>query len=214
MVGKDKSVSDSTLKRLPLYLYFLKNISDKTLKSISCTNISQEFGFDPTQVRKDIAATGIVGMAKVGYSIDELIEKIESFLGWKDSNGAFLVGVGDLGKTLLGYRSFKTDNGFDIVAGFDNDDSIVGSYICHRRIFHISKLPDLSKRMNVKIGVIAVPEKNAQEVADSMVEAGIKGIWNFSMVSLKVGADVIVENTRLSTDLAVLTNRLHMSVKQ
>ncbi len=213
MVNKSKSASDSTLKRLPLYLYFLKSIADENLKFISCTNISQEFGFDPTQVRKDIAETGIVGIAKIGYKADDLINKIESFLGWNKVNEAFLVGIGDLGKTLLGYRNFRTENGLDIVAGFDNDDSRVGSYICHKRIFHISKLPELAKRMDVKIGLIAVPEKKAQEVADIMVEAGIKGIWNFSMTPLKVPEDVIVENTRFSTGLAILTNRLNARPK-
>jgi len=213
MVNKRKSASDSTLRRLPLYLYYLKSIAHENLKTISCTRISREFGFDPTQVRKDIAETGIVGIAKIGYKTGELIKKIESFLGWNKLNEAFLVGVGGLGKTLLGYRNFKTENGLDIVAGFDNDESKVGSYICHRRIFHITKLPELSKRMNIRIGIIAVPEKRAQEIAEIMVEAGIKGIWNFSLFPLKVPEDVIVENARLSTSLAVLTSRLNARPK-
>ncbi len=205
---KIRCTPEPTLRRLPLYLGYLKGI-ETAGQNISCTQIAKEFGFDPTQVRKDIAETGIIGTARVGYNVQELRLKIEAFLGWNKPNEAFLVGAGNLGTALLKYSLFKDKYGLNIVAVFDDDKAKHGAYIAGKQIFPVEKITDLASRMHVPIGIIAIPPEEAQSVADQMVEGGIKGIWNFAPVALKVPEDVVVENARLSTSLAVLTGKLN-----
>ncbi|MDX9702262.1 MAG: redox-sensing transcriptional repressor Rex [Candidatus Auribacterota bacterium] len=205
---KIRCTPEPTLRRLPLYLGFLKGISDRG-RNISCTQIANEFGFDPTQVRKDIAQTGIVGTARIGYDTKDLILQIETFLGWNKKHEAFLAGAGNLGTALLKYNLFKDEYGLDIVAVFENDKAKQGTHIAGRKVLPVDKITDLARRMHVPIGVIAIPPEAAQSVADRMIEGGIIGIWNFCPVALKVPEGIIVENARLSTSLAVLTGKLH-----
>lgn len=204
--------SRPTLRRLPLYLRYLNDIAVKGEEYISSTCIAKEFNFDPTQVRKDLAATGEVGVARKGFKIDTLTKAIITFLGWDNVNDAFLVGVGNMGKALLGYSGFEK-YGLNIVAAFDKDPEIVGKIINDTKIITLDKLPDLAKRMQVRVGIITVPADFAQGVADLMIENGIYAIWNFAPVPIKGPEDIIIENVRLSTSLAVLTSKLEEKYK-
>ena len=104
-------------------------------ENISCTQIAREFDFDPTQVRKDLEVTGEVGTARIGFRVASLVVRIKEFLGWNNANDAFLVGAGNLGKALLGYKDFER-YGLNIVAAFDKDSRKVG-----RKIFGKDVLP-------------------------------------------------------------------------
>ncbi|MEI8012437.1 MAG: redox-sensing transcriptional repressor Rex [Candidatus Omnitrophota bacterium] len=209
MIFKEKPVivSRSTLKRLPLYLHLLEGLMAQGLEHVSCTQIAKEFDFDPTQVRKDLEVTGEVGTARIGFRVAGLVDSIKEFLGWNNAHDAFLVGAGNLGKALLGYRDFEK-YGLNIVAAFDNDPRKVGTRIFGKEVLPLNKLPNLSKRMHVHIGIVSVPAEYAQSAVDLMVNAGIKAIWNFAPAPLRIPADVILENARLTQSLAVLTNNL------
>ena len=100
-------VPRSSLKRLPLYLHLLENLMEQKIESVSCTQIAKEFDLDPTLVRKDIEMTGEVGTARVGFKVASLIGRIKSFLGWDQEQDAFLIGAGNLGRAILGYKDFK-----------------------------------------------------------------------------------------------------------
>ena len=106
VVVEPVAVSRSTLKRLPLYLHLLENLQNQGQENISCTVIAKEFDFDPTQVRKDLEVTGAEGTARIGFRVSTLIGHIKEFLGWNNAHDAFLVGAGNMGKALLGYRDF------------------------------------------------------------------------------------------------------------
>jgi redox-sensing transcriptional repressor len=199
-----------TLRRLPTYHHYLLQLRSAGRPAVSCTHIAEDLKLYPTQVRKDLAATGIVGKPKVGYDIDELIESIETFLGWNDSHSAFLVGVGGLGSALIGYPGFER-YGFDIVAGFDVDPDKVGTVLRGKRILNVDKLPDLARRMHVHIGIIAVPDTAAQIIADVMVRGGIRAIWNFAPTGLKVPEGVVVQNEDLASSLAVFLQKHALS---
>jgi len=200
-------ISEASLRRLPRYLHFLKQLAGQGQTAVSCPQIAREFKLAPTQIRKDLAATGIAGRAKVGYDTAELIDAVEEFLGWKNVNDAFLAGAGSLGSALLGYAHFQ-DQGLNIVAVFDNDPDKIGREIHGREILPLEKLPELAQRMNVHIGVIAVPASAAQDVATLMVLGGVVAVWNFAPAPLDVPENVIVENAQLSTSLGVLTSKL------
>ena len=195
-----------TLRRLPAYHHYLIQLRQAGRPVVSCTHIAEDLKLYPTQVRKDLAATGIVGRPKVGYDVGELIAAIETFLGWNDTRSAFLVGVGGLGSALIGYPGFA-QQGFDIVAGFDVDPKKVGSSLHGKRVLPIDKLPGLARRMHVYLGIIAVPASAAQATADVMVDGGIKAIWNFAPVGLKVPEGVVVHNEDLASSLAVFLQK-------
>lgn len=205
-------VPEPTLRRLPLYYHYLKSVFEKGREYISCTHIGQDLDLDPPQIRKDLAFTGIRGLPKVGYQIESLLSSIEGFFGWNNMDEAFLVGVGNLGKALLGYDGFSR-YGFKIIAAFDSNPEIVGKKIHGIEVLPLEKLGNLCSRMQVKIGVLTVPESGAQKVAEIMVEGGIRGIWNFAPVALKVPDEVIVQNENIASGLAVLTKKLQTSLQ-
>ena len=202
-----------SVRRLPGYLRLLYELQARGRDAVSCTHIAEELDLVSVQVRKDLAITGIVGKPKVGYQIHELIEAIETFLGWNNTKDAFLIGAGSLGAALLGYEGFKEFN-LNVLAGFDVDPSKIGTRIHDKDIFPMSRFPALVKRMHVLIGILTVPAAVAQEVADLMVEAGVRAIWNYTSVRLRVPESVVVEDVKLAASLAVLSSRLAESLKQ
>jgi len=204
---KVKSTPEPTLRRLPRYLHLLKFLKETGDKSVSSTLIANELNFDPTQVRKDIEYTGIVGRPKTGFIVSELILAIEEFLNWNNITDAFLVGTGSLGTAMLGYGRFK-DYGMNFVAAFDNDEMKIGKTIHETPVLSMEKLVDLARRMHINIGVITVPAFAAQHAADLLIDGGIRAIWNFAPIHLKVPKGVLVENAQLTQSLAVLTHKL------
>lgn len=208
---KVKATPEPTLRRLPRYLYFLKNLREEGVKQVSSTFIASTLGLDPTQVRKDIEYTDVVGKPKKGFETGELIKAIESFLNWNNQTDAFLVGVGNLGTAMLGYGNFKK-YGLNFVAAFDTDEEKLGKEVYGVEVFGLDKLVDLGIKKKINIGVLTTPATAAQEVADRFVEAGIKAIWNFAPIQLKVPENVIVENAQLTQSLALLSRKLKESV--
>ncbi len=202
-------VPEPTLRRLPLYYQYLKTVLATGREAISCTHIGKDLDLDPPQIRKDLAYTGIRGMPKVGYQIESLLKSLESFFGWNRIDEAFLAGVGNLGRALLKYEGFER-YGFKIVAAFDTDPAIVGQSFCDVKVLHADKLPNLCTRMKIRIGVITTGENVAQKIADQMIEGGIRGIWNFAPVAIKVPEGVIVQNENLAAGLAVLSKKLQL----
>jgi redox-sensing transcriptional repressor len=202
-----KSVPLPSIRRLPTYLRLLYSLKIRGREVVSCTHIAEDLGLVSVQVRKDLAMTGIVGRPKVGYGVAELIDAIEQFLGWKNTSDAFLVGAGSLGSALLGYEGFK-EYRLNVLAGFDANPVKIGTHIHGKEIFAMDKLPDLIRRMHVLIGILTVPAAAAQQVADVLVGAGIRAIWNYTPVQLQVPDGVIVEDVKLAASLAVLSSRL------
>lgn len=196
-----------TLQRLPSYLQCVKRVASMGRDVVSCTHIAQELKLDPVQVRKDLQFTGIVGSPRIGYSVVPLIDAIEGTLGWNNLTDAFLVGTGSLGTALLRYEGLK-ESKLEIVAAFDNDSSKIGKTIHGKKVLSTEKLTDLARRMHISIGIIAVPAGAAQQVADMMIAGGVRAIWNFAPAVLRLPPHCVLENTQLSTSLAVLTARL------
>ncbi len=211
-INEGRSAPGPTLRRLPTYHHYLKQLEAKGRDFVSCTHIANELRLDPTQVRKDIEVTGIVGKSKVGYDVPNLIRAIEEFLGWNNTSDAFLAGVGSMGTALLGYEGFR-NYGLNIVAAFDTNPDKVGTSVHGKEVLPIEKLPDLARRMHVLIGILTVPADAAQKVADLMIQGGIKAIWNFAPTALNIPEETVLENVHLSSSLAVLSNRLAQLLK-
>jgi redox-sensing transcriptional repressor len=206
---KTKSqASEPTLKRLPGYLYYLEQVKEEGIINISAPVIGKELGCDPTQVVKDLAVTGIKGKPRVGYNTYELIHALEDFLGFNKINEAFLVGAGNLGSALMAYQEHQS-LGLKILAAFDVDEAKIGQTIGGIHILEYNKLFHLSGRLNVKIGILTTPNNVAQEVAEDLVNCGIKAIWNFTSAKLSLPKEIIVQSTSMSSYAAVLLRRLN-----
>lgn len=206
-------ISVPTLRRLPMYHAHLKKAAEQGRSFVSCTHIAAALDLVPIQVRKDLHSAGIDGKPRVGYAVPDLIKSLEDFLGWNNISEAYLVGAGDLGAALLGYRGFN-DHGLDIVAAFDIDPRKIGRKIHGKDVYPLEKLAPLVKRNGVLIGILAVPRAAAQDVADILVRAGIRAIWNFTSVRITVPAAIIVQHENLASSLAVLSRRLAQSLER
>lgn len=196
-----------TIRRLPSYLRLLREAAVNRMEFISGTYIANELNLEPIQVRKDLAITGVVGKPRMGFAVTELIHAIEELLGWSNACDAFLVGTGSLGIALMGYQGFK-EYGLKIVAGFDIDADKVGKQIHGKKVYSLERFSELAQKMGIKVAILTVPAEVAQEVTDTMIEAGIKGVWNFTPVKLQVPDDIIVEKVDLAASLAVLSSKL------
>lgn len=209
---KLKSISKSTLQRLPTYLTYLKSLPEQRPVNISATAIASALGMGEVQVRKDLASVSDAGKPKIGYNIDDLIHELETFLGYDDVDGAVVVGAGKLGKALLDYRGFS-EYGLNIVAGFDVEEEKLGMSESGKRIFAMEKFEDLCRRMKIRIGIITVPTTQAQDICDIMVESGILAILNFAPTHLIVPSHILVQNENIAASLAVLSNHLRERIQ-
>ena len=201
------NVSKQTLRRLPLYLSFLKNEQKKNIVNISSVTIAEALRLNDVQVRKDLAAVSTGGKPKIGYFIDTLISEIEYFLGYDATDYAVLIGAGKLGGALMGYKGFK-DYGLEIVAAFDANEDKVGTEIGKKKVYSLDKLPDICKEKDVKIGIITVPEESAQSSCDLLIDSGILAIWNFTSVHLAVPERILVQDENMAYSLAALSMHL------
>ena len=211
--GHVRIVSEPTLRRLPLYHRLLKEFEVEGRTRVSCTDIAAALGLDSTQVRKDLEAAGVTGRPRIGYQLVNIITGIEEFLGWRKVTEAFLVGAGSMGAALMGYRKFE-DCGLRIVAAFDADPSKVGTRIHGKHVLPLAKLSNLAERMHILIGIISVPAAEAQGVADLLVAGGIRAIWNFAPVRLRVPEHIIVHNEDLYCSLASLSQKLSEALRR
>ncbi|MBI9103310.1 MAG: redox-sensing transcriptional repressor Rex [Spirochaetales bacterium] len=204
---KDKIAPLPTIRRIPSYLRLLYEYRKEGREWISATDIAERLSLKPIQVRKDMAFTGITGKPKKGFVVSDLIDSIRGFLGWDMMSDTVIVGSGALGSALIGYSGFS-EHGLNIIGAFDNDEAKIGSLIHGHKVYDLKDIASVIKDNDVTIGIITVPAQAAQSVADKLVEAGIKGIWNFSPVKLRVPECVIVEKEDLSSGLAVLSVKL------
>lgn len=197
-------VSKACLERLPCYLRLLKEKRKSKIEFISSTSIASELSLNSVQVRKDLALISKSdGKPGRGFNVSMLISDLENFLGLNNVTDAVIVGAGKLGMALLGYKGFEKN--IDILMAFDSDKSKCDN----KKIFYIDKMEDLIKRLNIHIGIIAVPKEEAQNVCDTLVKAGVKAIWNFAPTNLIVPSKVIIKNEDLSASLLILLKSLN-----
>lgn len=202
-----------TVKRLPSYLRLLRQAKEEGERFISATKLASELSLKPIQVRKDIASTGIEGRPRVGFELDELISRITHVLGWDNAAEALIVGAGNLGSALASYGGFEA-YGLKISAIFDKDIRKIGTRTGHLTVLPLEKINQYIAENRISIAVIAVPASQAQAVADMLVKCGIRGIWNFAPVNLKLPEDVVMQRTDLATSFAVLSIKLRKKLEE
>ncbi|MCI2068062.1 MAG: redox-sensing transcriptional repressor Rex [Bacilli bacterium] len=201
--------SKNQLERYPFYLKFLKVLEEKGEINVSSPTLAKELGYSEEQVRKDLqAVSDEAGRPKKGRNIHQLIETLETFLGYRQKTAAVLIGAGHLGGALLNYPYFE-DMGLSIVAGFDTDPQKVGKQIGGKEILPLDKLAETIKEYKATIVIVAVPSFSAQEIVDLALKSGALAIWNFAPTHISVPEGIVVENVNLASSLAVLSHRLN-----
>lgn len=208
---KDKQNSliilKSTLGRLPLYYCYIEERKSAGEEYVSAAAIAESLSINPVQVRKDLASiSSEPGRPKLGFRIDSMLSDLKSYLGYDRYDEAVLVGVGALGHVLMQYNGFDA-YGLGIVAGFDilpKEKSIAG-----KPVLPMYKLASTLNKLKIKIGIIAVPPREAQGIADILVDNGVEAIWNFAPTTLDLPEGLIVKNENLAASLAALTTELH-----
>lgn len=207
-----KKVSKAVLKRLPGYVAYLKSLPEDAPPNISATALAAALGMGEVQVRKDLATVSDGGRPKIGYQREALIEDIEQFLGYDNTTDAILIGAGKLGQALMGYSGFQ-EYGLNIVAAFDVAPKMEKTEE-GTPIYSITRLPQFCRTHKVLMGIITVPGGSAQEVADLLIRAGIKAIWNFAPAHLDVPEGTLVQYENMATSLAVLSVHLQAQIKE
>lgn len=200
-----QNISLSVIKRLPKYYRYLESINEKGIIRVSSKELSEITGLTASQIRQDLNHFGCFGQQGYGYNVSELIDELSKIIGVDKTYSMILVGFGNIGHALYKYRSFR-DLGYEFKAVFDkNPDSISDATKDDIEILDAKKLRDYLKENKIDIGIIATPKEAAQELADILCEGGVKGIWNFSPVDLKVKNNVVIESVHLDESLFTLT---------
>jgi redox-sensing transcriptional repressor len=200
MLKKAKKISEKTIERLSVYRRFLKSLQKKGQTRVYSHQLAKAVSGTAAQVRRDLMEVGCNGCSSKGYEIDALISEISELMDFSTCEKVALIGVGNLGRAVLGYFSGKNDS-FEVVCSFDSDQSKTGRIICGRRCYAMENLNEIIKKHGVRTVILAVPSKAANEVAQRLVAAGVHAILNFAPTHLEINDKVYVENLDMTMSM-------------
>ncbi len=197
------------LERLIRYYRLLWEVpTRKSTDTITSAQVGSVLDIDPTQVRKDFGAIGLVGISRVGYEVWEVCRAIRLVFGFDLPYPAILVGAGHLGKAILSYPGFAR-YGLRIVAAFDNNPKKVGAAINGVRVRGIRTMKPFVRKQGIRMAILTTPVSVSQIITDRLVSAGTKAIWNFSPTRLSAPEEVLIRNEHISLGLAQLAYHLN-----
>jgi redox-sensing transcriptional repressor len=200
-------IPNPAVRRLSLYLRQLEAFKRKDRRTISSKQLGESLNLTDAQVRKDLAYFGQFGHPGIGYRVDDLIAQVRHILGTDKTWNVLLVGAGNLGRALMAYKGFN-NKGFNLVAVFDNDQGKLGKKFGSFSIQPLAELQETIRKHQIRLAIMTVPAEVAQDVADQLVGAGIRGLLNFAPVSLQLPPDIALN----AVDLAVSLEQLSFQV--
>lgn len=206
-------LSLASARRLSLYLRYLEGFRRETVDTVSSGQLGDALGISDAQVRKDLAGIGNLGHPGIGYATPELVAAIRKALGIDREWRAIIVGVGNLARALLRYHGFQ-QQGFRLVALCDNDPAKIGEIINGVKVQSLAELPAAVRATQSELGILSVPSEAAQEVADQLVAAGIRGILNFAPVVLKLPPGISLVSVDLTVQLEQLAFLVQWSASE
>jgi redox-sensing transcriptional repressor len=196
------------LERLMRYYRFLtESAAMRGAETVTSAQIAEALDIDPTQVRKDFGAIGLLGMGRVGFDVCEVCRSIRVVLAFDDPIEAVLIGAGHLGSALLAYKNFER-YGMRIAAAFDSDKKRIGHRVAGHTVQSTRALKPYVKKHEIRLAILTTPAEVSQAVTDRLVSVGIEAIWNFSPTQLTVPKGVLVRNEHISLGLAELSYQL------
>ncbi|HIY01658.1 MAG TPA: redox-sensing transcriptional repressor Rex [Candidatus Blautia faecipullorum] len=202
-----KQISKAVIKRLPRYYRYLGELLEENVERISSNDLSRKMHVTASQIRQDLNNFGGFGQQGYGYNVKYLYTEIGKILGLDTVHPMIIVGAGNLGQALANYVDFEK-RGFKLAGIFDVNPVLEGIAVRGIEIQMISDLPLFLKNNQIEIAILTLPKNKAGEMADMLIENGIKAIWNFAHIDLRTPEDVIVENVHLSESLMRLSYNL------
>lgn len=202
-----KEISKAVIKRLPRYYRYLGELIEENVERISSNDLSRKMRVTASQIRQDLNNFGGFGQQGYGYNVKHLYTEIGRILGLDTVHPMIILGAGNLGQALANYADFEK-RGFKLVGIFDVNPVLEGIAVRGIEVQMVSTLPDFLQKNPVEIAILTLPKNKAKEMADILVENGIKAIWNFAHLDLDTPKDVIVENVHLSESLMTLSYNL------
>ncbi|MDN5317346.1 MAG: redox-sensing transcriptional repressor [Thermoanaerobacterium sp.] len=196
------------IRRLPRYHRYLEELLKNDVKRISSRELSEKMGVTASQIRQDLNNYGGFGQQGYGYNVEELYNTLTRILGLDKTYSTIIIGAGNLGQAIANYTNFER-TGFNLKGIFDINPRLFGLKIRDIEIMDVELLEDFLSKNKIDIAILCIPKDNSQIMADRLVKAGIKAIWNFSPIDLDVPDDVILENVHLSDSLLTLSYRLN-----
>lgn len=208
-MGSNKKVSIAVIKRLPRYYRYLSDLLKMDISRISSRELSHRMGITASQIRQDLNCFGGFGQQGYGYNVESLFAEITNILGVNSNFQTVIIGAGNMGQALANYENFEK-RGYKLIRIFDINPELIGKKIRNVEISHMDELDDFVKNNRVDIAILTVPYNHIPEVAEKVASLGIKGLWNFSAMDLKLPYDdIIIENVHLSDSLMVLGYKLN-----
>lgn len=204
-----KKVSEAVIRRLPRYYRHLVILENQGVERISSEKLAQQMHLNASQVRQDFNCFGGFGQQGYGYNIRSLLCEIRSILSINREQKLVIAGAGNIGRALTNFAGFE-ETGFIVSALFDVDPAVIGTAVNGKPVLDLARMEDYIRENDIDIGVIAARRSVAQEIADSMVRAGIKGIWNF--VPADLTTSVPTENVHLSDSICTLSYKISHDV--
>lgn len=195
-------IPDETVQRLPMYLRAFTLLGTEKVAYISSRQLADRLGLNPPQIRKDLSYFGAFGTRGVGYPVEHTARRIREILKLNTPQKAALIGAGRLGTALVAYPGFASF-GMEIAAVFDKSARKVGRKVGRITIEDVSRLSQIGQR-DIRLAILAVPSAAAQETAERLVAAGVRGILNLSPVHLKLPRQVKVIDIDLASQLGIL----------
>ncbi len=202
-----RKISESTVRRLALYLRYLEQFESQGLATISSQELAKRGGTTSAQVRKDLSFFGSFGKRGLGYSVAELGTKIRDILGLQRNYRVVLVGAGKIGGALVAYQGFR-QRGFNVAAIYDRDPKKIGARWNGLVVRDIRHLEADLKKEPTDIAIVSTPAEAAQDVVDRLVKMGVKAILNFAPAQLNVPADVTLKSVNMALELETLSYAL------
>lgn len=204
----EKEISQAVIGRLPRYFRYLGELKDEGVERISSQDLSGIMGVTASQIRQDFNNFGGFGQQGYGYNVGYLYTEIGKILGIDRTHRLIIIGAGNLGQALANYMNFER-RGFIFTGLFDIDPALYGKQIRDIQVHPMEEMADFVRDNDVDIAVLTIPKGGAAAVAEQLVNAGIKAIWNFAHVDLDVPKSVQVENVHLSDSLMRLSYNIN-----
>lgn len=201
----NKVISEAVIKRLPRYYRYLEHLEQEGVSKVSSGTLASLLGVTASQVRQDFCNFGGFGQHGYGYDVGYLKRKLAEILGLDRQYDMIIVGAGNIGRALAGYKNFAAE-GFKVRALFDIE--VKYPFVGDVPVYKIDKLAEYVKEHGCDIAVIATQKNVASDVASQLVALGVKSLWNFAPIDLEVPKDVAVENIAMSESLYVLSYRM------
>lgn len=205
-------ISPAVINRMPRYYRYLDELLKSNVERISSKSLSERMHVTASQIRQDLNNFGGFGQQGYGYNVEYLHNEIGNILGINKKHNVIIIGIGHIGQAIANYENFKT-LGFNTIGFFDVDDKIIGKEVLGVKVKDVKELDKFSKENKIDIAALTLPKYKAKEMAEKILNLGIKAIWNFALVDLEVPDDVIVENVHLSESLLRLSYRINKSDK-